>query len=88
MLDSQDGTFYTDFTNQVVDANEVTNTMVADNLTVNGGDIDNSSIDGSIIGANAAAAGTFTDVSVSSFATSSNALVTNLNAWNHERSNL
>ena len=66
MLDGQEGTFYTDFTNQVVDANEVTDLMVANNLTVNGGDIDNSSIDGSVIGANSAAAGTFTSVNASS----------------------
>ena len=74
-LDSQDGSYYTDFTNQVVDASEVTNTMVADDLTISGGDIDNTPIDGSVIGGTTPAAGSFTTL-----ATSSTTLVTNLNA--------
>ena len=69
-LDSQEGSYYTDFTNQVVDASEVTNTMVADDLTISGG-----TVDGSVIGGTTPAAGSFTTL-----ATSSTTLVTNLNA--------
>jgi hypothetical protein len=58
-LDGQEGSYYTDFSNQVVDASEVTNTMVADDLTISGGTINNTPI-----GQTTAAAGDFTAVNV------------------------
>ena len=58
-LDGQEGSYYTDFSNQVVDASEVTNTMVADDLTISGGTINSTPI-----GQTTAAAGDFTAVNV------------------------
>ena len=58
-LDGQEGSYYTDFSNQVVDASEVTNTMVADDLTIDGGTINSTPI-----GQTTAAAGDFTAVNV------------------------
>ena len=43
-LDGQEGSYYTDFSNQVVDAGEVTNGMVADDLTISGGTVNNTPI--------------------------------------------
>jgi len=43
-LDGQEGSYYTDFSNQVVDGGEVTNGMVADDLTISGGTVNNTPI--------------------------------------------
>lgn len=63
-LDGQEGSYYTDFSNQVVDASEVTDTMVADDLTISGGTVNSTPI-----GATTAAAADVTTLTVENSAT-------------------